>query len=1186
MTPAEFIARWQHASGSELANAQSFVRELAELLDEAPPNPAREDTRDNDYVFERRVIFHHGDGSTAEGRIDCYKRGHFVLEAKKLKLGPQTKGFDDAMLRARAQAENYARALPASEGRPPFLITVDVGHLIEIYAEFSRSGATYTPFPDPRSHRIRLAELADEAVLARLKAIWHAPDSLDPARVAARATRQIAEKLAGVAKALEAAGHHPERVAGFLTRSLFCMFAEDVGLLPARAFTDLLASLSQTPEQFVPLVGALWQEMDSGGFSVVLRQQLPRFNGKLFKSPDVLPLTRDQIDLLREAARADWTLVEPAIFGTLLERALDPAERHSLGAHYTPRPYVERLVLPTVIQPLREDWANVQAAALLLANEDKTQAALAEIDAFHHRLCQVRVLDPACGSANFLYVTLEHMKRLEGEVLDFAHSIGAGQQRLEAEGLTVDPHQFLGLEINPRAAAIAELVLWIGYLQWHFRTRSAGLPPSPILRDFKNIACRDAVLDFDEKCLLTDAAGVPVTRWDGVTTKIHPVTGEAVPDESAQLPVWRYVNPRKAVWPAADFIVGNPPFIGAASMRAALGEGYVEALRSTWAEVPESADYVMFWWHHAACVVASGGARRFGFITTNSLKQTFNRRVVQAALDGALPGAGVVEAAVAIEGAVEGAGEVPVAAGLTENAGTAGRGQRPSRVAKAVAAPAPPSPLRLVFAIPDHPWVDSADGAAVRIAMTVADRLKNAPGQVLTVAAESDQGGEGLDVLLRPQQGELHADLRIGANVAAAQSLRANTEISNRGFCLFGAGFIVTSDEAAGLETDAPIKAYRNGRDLTDRPRGVKVIDLFGLTAEAVRSRYPATYQWVLERVKPERDSNKRESRRKNWWLFGEPNPKLRQQLANLPRYIATVETAKHRVFQFLDAAIAPDNKLICIALDDAYALGVLSSGVHVTWVMAAGSTLEDRPVYVKTTCFETFPFPEASLASQARIADLAEQLDGHRKRQQAAHAELTLTGMYNVLVKIRAGEALTAKEKVVHAQGLVSVLKTLHDELDAAVLAAYGWDDLAAGLSAVPGTAARRAAEEGLLLRLVALNAERQREEAAGRVRWVRPAFQQPQAVLPAVDGENGAKTESTVVGSAARAAQSPWPAALPDQMALLARLLDSSPQSLPQLASRISGKGAWKKRLPDLLQTLVALGRARQDGDTWRAA
>ena len=179
MTPTDFITRWQHASGSELANAQSFVRELAELLDQPPPNPAREDTRDNDYVFERRVIFRHGDGSSSEGRIDCYKRGHFVLEAKKLKQNVQSKGFDDAMLRARAQAEGYARALPADEGRPPFIVTVDVGHVLEIYAEFSRSGATYTPFPDPRSHRIKLADLADDAIRARLKAIWSDPQSLD-----------------------------------------------------------------------------------------------------------------------------------------------------------------------------------------------------------------------------------------------------------------------------------------------------------------------------------------------------------------------------------------------------------------------------------------------------------------------------------------------------------------------------------------------------------------------------------------------------------------------------------------------------------------------------------------------------------------------------------------------------------------------------------------------------------------------------------------------------------------------------------------------------------------------------------------------------------------------------------------------------------------------------------------------
>ena len=1128
MTPEQFITRWQNVGGSERANYQLFIADLCALLELPKPDPAQDDTRDNAYVFERRVIFKHGDGGSSNGFIDCYRRGSAIIEAKKIKLGAQTKGFDDAMLRARSQAENYARALPAEEGRPPFLITIDVGHRIELFAEFTRSGATYTPFPDPRSHRIGLEDLRDEKIRARLKAIWLDPLSLDPSRVSAKATREIASKLAGVAKALESSGQNPERVAGFLTRCLFSMFAEDVGLLPKNAFSDLLESLQNTPEQFVPLITALWREMDVGGFSVILRQTLPRFNGKLFKTPDVLPLNRDQIGLLREAARADWTLVEPAIFGTLLERALDPTERHSLGAHYTPRPYVERLVLPTVIEPLRQRWANVQAAALLLANEDKAAAALAEIDNFHHQLCQIRVLDPACGSANFLYVTLEHMKRLEGEILDFAHSIGGGQQRLEAEGLTVDPHQFLGLELNPRAAAIAELVLWIGYLQWHFRTRSAGLPPSPILRDFKNIECRDAVLEHDGSELVCDETGVPLSRWDGKTLKAHAITGEQVPDDNARQPVLRYKNPRRATWPAADYIVGNPPFIGAATLRAALGDGYVEALRSTWSEVPESADYVMYWWQHAAALVNAGAVQRFGFITTNSLKQTFNRRLVQQAMDNG---------------------------------------------------------LHLAFAIPDHPWVDAADGAAVRIAMTVGTSEKNSPGTLLTVTDELEAGGEGLEVTLETRSGKLHADLRMGADVAGALTLRANCGISSPGFKLHGAGFIVTPEESAKLELDAPIKDYRNGRDLTDRPRGVKIIDLFGLTATEVRSRYPATYQWVFERVKPERDQNARATYRDNWWIFGEPRRDLRPMLAGLPRYIATVETAKHRAFQFLDANIAPDNKLICIASDDAYALGVLSSSVHVAWAIAAGSNLGvgNDPVYVKTRCFETFPFPTPSHEQQTRIRDLAEQLDAHRKRQQAQHPTLTLTGIYNVLQKIRAFEPLTAKDKLIHEQGLVSVLQTLHDELDSAVIKAYGWPDLAPSAS------------EEILTRLVLLNSERVREEAGGQLRWLRPAYQNRQASLPAADApkeaplggaENRPKIAAAVDKTpAAVTSKTPWPATLPEQMALLARLLSETPLSEAAIAAQITGKGPWKKRLPDLLQTLVALGRARQEGENWMA-
>ncbi|MDP3031361.1 MAG: class I SAM-dependent DNA methyltransferase, partial [Rhodocyclaceae bacterium] len=596
-------------------------------------------------------------------------------------------------------------------------------------------------------------------------------------------------------------------------------------------------------------------------------------------------------------------------------------ERHALGAHYTPRAYVDRLVQPTVIEPLRQNWAYVQGAAVLLANEGRHKEAVAELRNFHHKLCHLRVLDPACGSGNFLYVALEHLKRLEGEVLNQLHDIGETQTLLEAEGLTVDPHQFLGLEINPRAAAIAELVLWIGYLQWHFRTQGSGLPPAPILKDFRNIECRDAVLAHDGFDYALDEKGIPVSRWDGRTFKTHPVTGEPVPDEAARVPLERYKNPRRADWPAADVVVGNPPFIGAASMRQALGDGYVDALRGAWQAVPESADFVMFWWHHAAQLVASGQLSRFGFITTNSLRQTFNRRVVQQALDAG---------------------------------------------------------LHLDFAIPDHPWVDSADGAAVRIAMTVAAPNKD-EGRRLYVITEREGKGEGLEVELAERIGLIHADLSIGANVAAAQALRANGDVSSPGFKLHGAGFIVTPEEAARLEADAPIRPYRNGRDLTDRPRGVRVIDLYGHDVDTVRRRWPATYQWVLERVKPERDHNNRASYRDNWWLFGEPRSELRPALAGLPRYIATVVTAKHRVFQLLDATIAPDDALIAVALNDTHILGVLSSHVHVVWALAQGGTLEDRPRYNKSRCFETFPFPAATTEQQARIRDLAEQIDAHR---------------------------------------------------------------------------------------------------------------------------------------------------------------------------------------------------------------
>lgn len=339
----------------------------------------------------------------------------------------------------------------------------------------------------------------------------------------------------------------------------------------------------------------------------------------------------------------------------------------------------------------------------------------------------------------------------------------------------------------------------------------------------------------------------------------------------------------------------------------------------------------------------------------------------------------------------------------------------------------------------------------------------------------------------------------------------------------------------------------------------------------------------------------------------------MRRQLAGLPRYIATVETAKHRTFQFLDASIAPDNMLIAIALPDATTHGVRSSRVHVQWALSAVGRLGvgNDPRYNKTRCFEPFPFPvlttHADLAAQ--IAATAEELDAHRKRQQAAHATLTLTDMYNVLDALRLQRPLTAKEKLTHTNGLVSVLAELHDKLDALVLQAYGWADLAPALVGQPGgtlpwlekSAAQAEAEEELLQRLVRLNAERAAEEAAGNVRWLRPEYQDPARrgttapAAPVQDEMELGDTEAAAAGAqpatpastaaTATTAKRPWPNTLPEQMRAIADLLTTTgrPIALQAIEAQFTGRGPWKRRIPQILDALAALGRARVVDGLW---
>ena len=587
---------------------------------------------------------------------------------------------------------------------------------------------------------------------------------------------------------------------------------------------------------------------------------------------------------------------------------------------------------------------------------------------------------------------------------------------LELESVTVSPQQFLGIELNPRAAAIAELVLWIGYLQWHIRTTGDTPHAEPIIKDFHNIECRDAVLAWDSVEPLLDAQGEPVTRWDGRTTKIHPVTGQQVPDETARIPAYRYHNPRAAEWPQADFIVGNPPFIGSQMMRESLGDEYTETIRKVYhPHVPGNADYVMVWWHTAATKVRMGNSQSFGLIATNSLSQTNNRQVIQKQL---------------------------------------------------TASP----PLSLTFAVPDHPWVDSADGAAVRISMTIG-QSGQLHGELLKVVEESTE--PNTPVSLSRSKGSIHSNLKIGVDVASIRKLESNKNLSFMGVKLVGSGFIVSSDEHNKfLGEERLIRPFRNGRDITQTPRNVSVIDPYGLAIEELKTKYPKIYQHLLLTVKPLRDQNKMKSRREKWWLHGTSIENFRNSAKGIKRYIVTSEVSKHRFFVFLNLSVLPDGALIAITFPDAYYLGILSSRLHIVWSLAVGGRMGvgNDPRYNNSRCFETFPFPDASEGQKAAIRQLAEQLDSHRQRQLGQHPKLTMTGMYNVLEKVKkvtvtsevtvtSDNTLTAKERQIHEWGLVSILQQLHDELDTAVFAAYGWPpDLS---------------DEEILQRLVDLNAE-----------------------------------------------------------------------------------------------------------------
>lgn len=816
--------------------------------------------------------------------------------------------------------------------------------------------------------------------------------------------------------------------------------------------------------------------------------------------------------------------------------------------------------MPTIIEPLRADWELVQGQVKELRDKGDHAGALAAIKAYHHTLCTTRVLDPACGTGNFLYVSLELMKRLEGEVLEALDELGENQARFAMEGETVNPRQFFGLEINPRAVPIADLVLWIGYLKWQLRTAGLASIAEPVLHAYGTIRQQDAVIAYDKQELLRDANGKPLSRWDGVTKKLHPVTGEEVPDPDAQVPLFSYKNPRRAVWPEAEFIVGNPPFIGGKDMRAELGDGYAEACWAARPDVPGGADFVMHFWDEAAKQLVAKSrkgranpTRRFGFITTNSVTQTFSRRVIEKYISEKVP-------------------------------------------------------LSLIYAVPDHPWLKAADKAAVRIAITVSER-GNSYGILSKTISETGLGTDTPQVLLESRTGKIQGSLNLGASLSEISDLLANEYLGFKGYMPWGNGFLIDEGNfiAQEIRKKRPefLLRYFNGRDLAQRPRGKLAIDFYDQDLNFVRQQFPHAYQHLLDTVKVERDLVQRQSYRDNWWIFAEPRPGMRHALKNLSKYIATAETARHRLFTFLPYDAASDQKIRVIASDQAAILATCSSRIHVIWSFSLGGWqgVGGDPVYNNSTIFCPLPFPpaidsrtgiaESYHHEHTRLRELGERLDAFRKERLAEHAFLTMTGLYNALERLREvehgyGAPLTPAERDVHQAGLISVLKEIHDDIDRAVFAAYGWNDLAPALVGRPGatlpsphkTPDQEQAEAELLSRLVALNHERADEEKRGLVRWLRPDYQIPKlgAKAPKARDEHVGTLDVALPEVAERPK---WPADGLEQIRLVRDLLAKAPApaASDSIASVFDGRATptRRKRVTEVLETLVATGLAR---------
>ncbi|MHA0043962.1 class I SAM-dependent DNA methyltransferase [Deinococcus sp. PEB2-63] len=883
MQPHDFAAKWRDLAPrlTERAAYQEHWRDLCALLGERGPTDAGDPDA---YAFEKHVK-KAGTGET--GFADVFKRGHFIAEykAKGKSLG---KALQQALL--------YARELD----NPPLLIVSDLS-IIEIHTNFTGSS--------PRTLRITLDDLERDApvggdltALQALRAAFRDPGKLDPRQLRERVTQDATAQIGQVAQALTARGTDPIPAAHFLMRVVFAMFAEDVGLLDRGLLTRVLRRAREHPDRSHGYFQELFTAMQTGG--EFWGTDVRHFNGGLFDDGAALAITQGDADQLLQAATLDWAEVEPAIFGTLFEQSLDAATRSKRGAHYTAVTDILRVTDPVVMTPLRREWAAVKVQAEALAGKrGGKRAALEALQAFHARLGEVTVLDPACGSGNFLVVTLGQLLDLEHEVRLLAFELGAGPFDLPPR---VHPRQLRGIEIEPFAHELASVSVWIAYFQW--KSAHGGEWDTPVLQRLPQIRHGDA--------LLTGTEGE---------------SGETTYAET--------------VWSPAEFIVGNPPFLGEKKQGPRLGLPYVTALRTTYhGRVAASSDLVCYWFEKARALIEAGVTRRAGLISTNSINMLGNRQVLERIL---------------ATGAI-------------------------------------------FRAWPNLPWLQ--DGAAVRVAAVCFDdgqEQERFLGQLVGEGTPQEQA------VLTPVAA-IHANLSAGPDVTQAVRLPENAGLSFQGVKLAG-DFDVTGEVArawlalpnpGGVDNADVLRPLLNGDDLMD-VRGDRWVIDFEARSEVEAAQYLVPFAHVVEHVKPVRLKNKDKMRSTFWWHLARPYTGMRQALAPLSRYLGTSIVAKHRAFVWCDARDLASGRLVVVASDQDWMHGVLNSRIHVLWAQRAGSThgKANDLTYTSTTCFETFPFPEWTPETQEAVADAARFVE--KAREGLRTQGFTLTGMYNALAAV-----------------------------------------------------------------------------------------------------------------------------------------------------------------------------------------